>query len=230
MQSIPNTDGDSGSKVALDIPLGDTALFGSQAVHAVLSLLSRYPAEEFSITELARTVDYSQPTVSKAVDVLSANDLVVERREGTSRTVRINRDRLQRPDDPFLEIPQPAFQPPVRTAVEQLVDELDGVVGTVLYGSVARGDADRRSDVDLWVLVEEDRMANQRAANRVRQRLEEQEFDTGRYEYDVDVEALPAVPNYAAELREILSEGLVVYETEEFETVRELLFHEGFDE
>nr|WP_274326211.1 nucleotidyltransferase domain-containing protein [Halosimplex aquaticum] len=30
-----------------------------------------------------------------------------------------------------------------------------------MFGSVARGEADRRSDIDLWVLVEEDRMTNQ---------------------------------------------------------------------
>lgn len=230
MQSVPNTDNGGGSRVTLDIPLSDTNLFASQAVHEVLSFLCRYPTDELSITELAQTVEYSQPTVSKAVDVLSANDLVVERRVGTSRTVQINRDRLQRPDDQYLQVPQAEFQPPVRSAVEQLVDELDGIVGVVVYGSVARGDADRRSDIDLWVLVEGERMASQRAANRVRQNLEERAFETGRYEYDIDVEALPAVPNYPTEIREILSEGIVVHETEQFETVREMFFHKGFDE
>lgn len=39
--------------------------------------------------------------------------------------------------------------------------QYDHIAGIVLYGSVARGDADRRSDIDLWVLVEDDRMANQ---------------------------------------------------------------------
>jgi len=111
-----------------------------------------------------------------------------------------------------------------------LLDELDTVIGIVLYGSVARGEADRRSDIDLWVLVEEDRMANQRAANRVRQDLEDQEFDTGRYAYEIDVEALPAVPNYVDELREILSDGLVVYETEKFDTVQSMVFHGDLDE
>lgn len=230
MQTNSNISPGGGATIDLDIPARDTGLFRSQAVHDTLSFLCRYHTDEFSITELTDAVNYSQPSVSKAVDVLAANDLVVERRDGNTRTVHINRDRLSRPDDKFLEIPQADFQPPVRTAVIELLDRLDDVIGIVLYGSVARGDADRRSDIDLWVLVAEDRMANQRTANRVRQDLEDREFETGRYAYEIDIEALPALPNYADDLREILSDGLVVHGTEKFDTVRTMLFHGDLDE
>ena len=230
MQSSSNEPPENGSQLLLDIPAKNTDLFRSQTVHDILSFLCRYHTEEFSITELADAVEYSQPSVSKAVDVLVANDLVVDRRDGNTRLVQINSSRLSRPDDPFLQIPQGEFQIPVRTAVDDLREALDTVIGIVLYGSVARGEADRRSDIDLWVLVEEDRMANQRAANRVRQDLEDMEFDTGRYAYEIDVEGLPAVPNYVDELREILSDGLVVHETEKFDTVQSMVFHGDLDE
>lgn len=230
MQSKSNIDSERGSTISLDIPTQDENLFRSQAVHEILSFLARYHTEEFSITELTNAVDYSQPSVSKAIDVLAANDLVVERRDGNRRLVHINRDRLSCPDDPFLQIPQVEFQRPVRTAVDELRTQLVDVIGIVLYGSVARGTADRRSDIDLWVLVAEDRMASQRTANHVRQDLEDRAFDTGRYAYEIDVEALPAVPNYAADLRDILSEGLVVHSTERFDTVQNMIFHGGLDE
>lgn len=229
MERNSNIEFEDGGGIVLDIPAQDTSIFSSQAVHDVLSFLYRYHTDEFSITELANAVDYSQPSVSKAVDVLVANDLVVERREGNTRTAHINRTRLSRPDDPFLRIPQSAFQPPVRTAVDELLDTLDGIVGIVLYGSVARGEADRRSDIDLWVLVEDDRMAAQRTANRIRQDLEDRVFDTDRYAYEIDVEALPAVPSYADELRDVLSDGIVVHSTEKFETVRNMIFHGDLD-
>jgi predicted nucleotidyltransferase len=129
-----------------------------------------------------------------------------------------------------LEVPQVEFHPPVRTAVDELCNELEGVLGVVLFGSVARGEADRRSDIDLWVLVEEGRMTNQRTANRIRQDLEERAFDTGRYAYEIDVEALPAVPNYVDELQEILNNGIVLYETEKFDTVQQMVFHGNLDE
>jgi len=230
MERKSNIGSRGGSKIVLDVPAQDTNLFKSQAVHEVLSFLSRYHTSEFSITELTDAVDYSQPTISKAIDILAVNDLVTDHREGNTRLVQINRERLLHPDDPFLQIPQAEFHTPVRTAVDELVEQLDDIVGIVLYGSVARGDADRRSDIDLWVLVEEDRMANQRTANRIRQDLEDHEFDTRRYAYEIDVESLPAVPNYTDELRNILSDGLVVHDTENFETVRKMVFHGDLDE
>jgi len=230
MEKIANMTSDGGSKLTLDIPAQEPNLFKSKAVHEILSFLTRYHTDEFSITELGDAVDYSQPPISKAVDILVANDLVVAQREGNAKQVHINRGRLSRSDDPFLQIPQPEFHKPVRTAVNKLIEKLEDVVGIVLYGSVARGDADRRSDIDLWVLIEEDRMANQRTANRVRQDLEDHEFDTGRYAYDIDVESLPAVPNYTDELQDVLSDGLVVHDTEKFEKVRKMVFHGDLDE
>jgi len=230
MESQSNTDRGNGATISLDIPAQDADIFKSQAVHDILSFLTRYHTDEFSITELTDAVDYSQPTITKAVDILVANDLVTDRRDGNARLVQINPERLSRPDDPVLHIPQTEFHTPVRTAVNKLVEQLDNVVGIILYGSVARGDADRRSDIDLWVLVEDDRMTNQRTANRVRQDLEDQEFETGRYAYEIDIESLPAVPNYTDELHDVLGDGLVVYDSEKFETVREMVFHGDLDE
>lgn len=230
MVTSSNTQSGGGTRISLDIPAQDTRIFGSETAHAVLCFLSRHHTDEFSITDLATAVEYSRTSVSKAVDLLVSNDLVVDRREGNTRLVRINRERLSRPDDPILDIPQAEFQPPVREAVEELRIELENVLGIVLYGSVARGEADRRSDIDLWVLVEEERLAAQRTANDIRQELEAREFDTGRYEYEIDVESLPAVPGYTEELREILGDGLVLHSTEKFETVQGMLLHGDLDE
>ena len=230
MKSKSNTHAEASARISLDIPAQDTSLFKSQAVHDVLTFLSRYHTDEFSITELAEAVDYSRPTITKAVDTLVANDLITDQRDGNTMVAKINQERLSRPDDPLLQIPQAEFHTPVRTAAEQLSDRLDTVIGIVLYGSVARGTADRRSDIDFWVLVEEDRMANQRTANTIRQDLEDEEFDTGRYAYDIDVETLPAVPNYVENIQEILSEGIVIHDTENFETIREMVFHGNLNE
>ncbi|PSQ54652.1 nucleotidyltransferase [Halobacteriales archaeon SW_8_68_21] len=230
MKDNSNIGAEDGLQILLDIPAQSGELFGSTTTDIVLSFLCRHHTEKFSISDLVEAVDYSQPSISKAVTVLSENDLVVERREGNTRWVRINQERLHVPDDPFLQIPQAEFRDPVRAAVTELREALDDVVGIVLYGSVARGEADRRSDIDLWVLVEQDRMANQRAANRARQALEDQQFDDGRYVYEIDVEALQAIPNYSSEIREVLSDGIVVYETVEFQTVRDMIFHGELDE
>jgi len=57
-------------------------------------------------------------------------------------------------------------------------------------------------------------MTNQRTANTIRQDLEDEEFDTGRYAYDIDVETLPAVPNYVEDIQKLLNEGIVIHDTE----------------
>lgn len=128
--------------------------------------------------------------------------------------------RLRPPDEPAIKrIPQPEFYTPVEEITEQLKDELEGVLAVVLYGSVACGDADRRSDIDLWVLVEGNRLEAQRQANGIRQAFEERAFDTGRYEFEIDVETIEAVPNYEDEIREILTGSIVLHSTDRFDAL-----------
>lgn len=225
MKTSSNGTSSDSTQVTVDIPLRDGRLFKSEATNEILLFLLRHHDESFSMTEIAEAVGYTRPTITKTIDVLSNNDLVIEERDGSRRLVQINRDRLTRPDDPYLEIPQSEFHAPVTAATEAIVDELDGILAVVLYGSVARGEADRRSDIDLWVLVREDRMGNQRRANQVRQSLEAGTFDDNRYAFDIDVEGLQAVPNYADELREILRDGIAVHRTDEFDTVRSMVLH-----
>jgi predicted nucleotidyltransferase len=161
------------------------------------------------------------------VNVLSSNDLVTESPESNQRLVQINRQRLSIPDDPIPRIPQSEYRQPVKTAVTKLRENISDVVGIILYGSVARGDADRRSDIDLWVLTRSGRAESQREANAVRNDLEEMEFDGDRYAYDIDVEAVKAIPAYTDDIREIIVSGIPVYKTSDFETVENLLLEEG---
>ncbi|MGQ3330799.1 nucleotidyltransferase domain-containing protein [Halorubrum sp. FL23] len=214
-----------GIQIFIDLPLQDDRLLSGDATADILLFLTRHHDESFSMTDLADAVGYTRPTITKTVDTLSKNDLVVEEHDGTRRLVQINRDRLTIPDDPFLGIPQSEFHVPVQDATHQLRTKLDGVLAVVLYGSVARGEADRRSDIDLWVLVRDDRPSNQRQANHIRQSLEEDTFGGDRYAFDIDVEALQGIPTYTEELQEILRDGIAVYHTDDFDTVRSMVLH-----
>lgn len=226
MRSDGTTNGGGGTQITLDLPAKDGDLFGSQAVHDTLTFLSRYHTDEFSIRELADATGYSRRSISTAIDVLTQNDLAKDRRKGTKRLTHVNQARLSRPDDPILQIPQSEFHTPVRTATDALVEQLNDVIAVLLYGSVARGEADRRSDIDIWVLVADDRGTNQRTANQLRQDLEARQFQTGRYIYEIDVEGLHNVPQYLDDIQKILSDGIVLYSSEKFDTVRTMVFHE----
>jgi predicted nucleotidyltransferase len=218
-----------GASISLSIPPSDPDLFRHKATSDVLLFLTNHRFSDFSLRELATQIDHSHQSVRRAVNVLSANDLVIDSPESNQRLVQINRQRLSIPDDPILRIPQSEFHQPVKAAVTKLRENISDVVGIVLYGSVARGDADRRSDIDLWVLTRSGRAESQREANAVARDLEERKFDGNRYAYDIDVEAVQAIPAYTDDIREIVVSGIPVYKTDNFETVENLLLEEGVD-
>lgn len=231
MSHQTESNGTQGVSISLPIPAQNADLFKSKATNDVLLFLTTHRFNQFSLREVADQIGHSQQTVRRAVNTLVENGLVVESPEGNQRLVQINRDRLTVPDDPLLRIPQSEFQKPVKAAVDELTGRLDGVIGVILYGSVARGEADRRSDIDLWVLTQNDRAANQREANAVGRDLEDSAFDGNRYAYDIDVEAVQAVPAYTENIREIVVSGIPIYTTDTFETVEKLLLEEsGSDE
>ncbi|AGN01330.1 DNA polymerase beta domain-containing protein region/nucleotidyltransferase family protein [Salinarchaeum sp. Harcht-Bsk1] len=226
MSRDTGADAERGLSVTLPVPLPDDSLFGLASTDAVIEYLARNRTESIAQTDLADRIDSPESSVQRAVDVLAANDLVEVRYEGNRKLVRINRSRLDVPDDPYLEIPQAEFQAPVRAAVGRLRSELDQVVGIVLYGSVANGTADRRSDVDLWVVVRSNRAANQRAANEIVADLEAQRFDGERYAFHVAVESTESLPAFTEDVRAILRAGIVLHETDEYQQLHELLRRE----
>jgi len=216
-----------GASISLSIPPLDPELFKHKATSDVLLFLTNHRFSDFSLRELATQIGHSHQSVRRAVNVLSSNDLITESPRSNQRLVQINRQRLSIPDDPILRIPQSEYHQPVKTAVTKLRENISDVVGIILYGSVARGEADRRSDIDLWVLTRSGRAKSQREANAIARDLEEMDFDGDRYAYDIDVEAVQAIPAYTEDIREIIVSGIPVYKTSDFETVENLLLEEG---
>lgn len=230
MNHETETENAPGSSVSLSIPIQDPDLFKHKATSDVLLFLTNHRFGDFSLREIANQIGHSHQSVRRAVNVLSSNGLVVDSRESNQRLVQINRRRLSVPDDPILRIPQPEYHKPVKTAVQELREKISDVVGIILYGSVARGEADRRSDIDLWVLTRSGRAESQREANAVARDLEETAFDGDRYAYDIDVEAVQAIPTYTEDIREIIVSGIPVYKTSDFEIVENLLLEGGGDD
>lgn len=167
------SDNTGGTTIELALPIRESDLFKHGATPHVLNFLSDNPDVDVSLRQLSQVVPMSERATRAAVDVLAANDLVETFHEGNARRVHINRARLERPDDPILSIPQAEYQTPVRVARRYLEETLEGIAGIVLFGSVARGDADRQSDVDLWVLVDGNHMQQRHDANELVTLLED---------------------------------------------------------
>lgn len=204
--------------IGLPIPAPEPDLFRHTATNDLLRLLLDNPYEQFTIRELARLTDNAAQSVKRAVDALEANGLLVVDPAGNSRLVTINRDRVSKPDDPVLRIPQPDFHPPVRAALEHLRAELDGVAGVLVFGSVARGQADRRSDIDLWVLAS-DRASQQHRANEVAKELAQERFDGDRYEFQILVESPESARGHGDRLQDVFADGITLVDTD---TLRDL--------
>jgi predicted nucleotidyltransferase len=95
---------------------------------------------------------------------------------------------------------------------------------TLLFGSVARGEADRASDIDLQVIIDGKLTKARRDIGEIRQEVEKQKFDGDRYELQVLVESVKSAESYGEKLREIFNEGIRLRETEKLEEVQEAVF------
>ena len=209
--------------VGLPIPPPESNLFRHGATTDVLRVLVDNPYKQFTVRELGRLTDTHAQSIKRAVDVLEPNGLIVATPEGNRRLISINRTRVSIPDDPILRIPQPEFHEPVRAAIEQLQAEIDSTAGVLLFGSVARGDADRQSDIDLWMLATE--RGVQHTANEIAKELGQQQFDGDRYEFQILVETPDSARKQTDRLRDVFTDAITLVESEELTTLKQAVLN-----
>ncbi|MFB6187973.1 MAG: nucleotidyltransferase domain-containing protein [Halobacteriaceae archaeon] len=216
----------NGPGVLLPIPLGEDKVFRNQATDDILELLYRNPHEEFGVRQLREITGHGAQTVDTALTLLEQLDLIETRREGNKKLISINRDRVQKPDDPILEIQQEEFRNPVKAFYDNVKENQgSNLVGIILFGSVARGEADRASDIDIQVIVENDLLQSRREIQDIRQEIEESKFGGERYEFQVLVESIETAEQYGEKLQEVLSEAITIYSTDQLEELRQVILN-----
>lgn len=217
-------------KVCIRVNPGDGAdIFRISAADDVLRLLVDAHETEFTVPELVDATGAARSTVWRAVDLL--DDLgVVRIRETPQRNyVSIDPDGLRK-DDPILAIEQSEFHEPIRAFVEavretvEVADGIEDLVGVVVFGSVARGEADRQSDVDLFVVVAGDRTTARRRVTDVAGDLREHRFDGDRFDFAPYVESTESARRAGTKLREVFEEGITVYGSERLQSIRKAVF------
>jgi len=207
----------------------ETDVFRLSAADEILDLLVDAHETEFSIPELVDATGAARSTVWRAVDLLDSLGVVRVRGTPQRNYVSIDPERLQK-DDPILAIEQPEFHDPIRAFVERVrdafdeSDDIDDLVGIVVFGSVARGEADRRSDIDLFVVVEGDRTSARRRTTDVVSDLSEERFDGDRFAFEPYAESVDSARRAGAKLHEIFEEGITVVGSERLQSIRKAAF------
>ena len=207
----------------------ETDVFRLSAADEILDLLVDAHETEFSIPELVDATGAARSTVWRAVDLLDSLGVVRVRGTPQRNYVSIDPERLQK-DDPILAIEQSEFHDPIRAFVERVrdafdeSDDIDDLVGIVVFGSVARGEADRRSDIDLFVVVEGDRTSARRRTTDVVSDLSEERFDGDRFAFEPYAESVDSARRAGAKLHEIFEEGITVVGSERLQSIRKAAF------
>lgn len=221
---------EQGINVCVDVrPGNDADIFRVGAADDILRLLVDAHDTEFTIPELADATEASRSTVWRGVTLLEQLGVIEVRKTPQKNYISIDATRLQK-DDPILAIEQSQFHEPIRTIVEEIrtvvteTAELDSLVGIVVFGSVARGEADRQSDIDLFVVVEGNRTTARRRVADVVSDLRERRFDGDRFDFEPYVESVESARRAGSKLRDIFDEGVTVYGSERLQSLRKEVF------
>jgi uncharacterized protein len=115
------------------------------AGNTILEWLLLHPTTPVSINELARTLAVSPATVLRYIRSMEESGLVITRAAGTAHLITLNRE-------------SPLARPLRAGAILLVVWDAGisrvapGAISVALYGSMASGTFDEKSDIDLLVL------------------------------------------------------------------------------
>lgn len=218
-----------GIKVCIDVkPEAETNIFRIVAADDILRLLADAHEAEFTILELVDATGVTRSTVWRAVDLLNNIGAIQVRKTPQRNYVAIDPERLQK-DDPILAIEQTEFHAPIRLFIERVkavlsdAENISELLGIVIFGSVARGEADRKSDIDCFVVVEGDRTTARRRITNVVGELQDERFNGDRFTFETYVESAESAHRAGSKLREIFTEGITVYGSDELHSLRKVV-------
>jgi predicted nucleotidyltransferase len=115
----------------------------------VLANFFNHPTEDFYLRELARLLKMSPMTVKRALDVLVKDKMIVREEKKNQILYHANMESLAYR---YAKVSYNLTWLEKKGIVEYLQDQNPGISAIVLYGSFAKGENDRHSDLDLLVI------------------------------------------------------------------------------
>ncbi|VVB59613.1 Nucleotidyltransferase domain protein [uncultured archaeon] len=127
-------------------------LFGSRGRIKVLKELSRHKGWWFNLSELSKDMVVNKGALSKILDCLEKENLVVLNRKGKIKLFRLNEESIF-----VIRVVLPAFK-----LEEELFKDIKqriiapfskNAISIILYGSYAKGTEKLQSDIDVMVIT-----------------------------------------------------------------------------
>jgi predicted nucleotidyltransferase len=130
----------------------------------LLKIFHRFPGRVFSLSDITKITGQSTGAVYPALARLVDAGLIKSSRMGKSTTYRLNTDNLLSRKVMEIFTAESAI---LRKAAEEFAAKMPkkGVISIILFGSVARGEPNEKSDVDLLIVYKESRLSVERSAN-----------------------------------------------------------------
>lgn len=181
-------------------------VLGSKTKVAILRYLS-LTGLELNGRQIARAIGISPPTVNRALAELVKEGVLIQRNVGRTYLYRLNGDnRLA------AELIVPLFQKEkylLKRALSEVLDGVPSILSAVLYGSLARGEEEPFSDVDLLIVTDDGVKARDVLEERAVNFLER--YGNVLSLYILGLDEFKSLYQQRDEwLREILAEGRVV--------------------
>lgn len=215
-----------GTHICIPVPVGDRDAFAHNAIPDILQLLTDNPGETFTNREFHRLTGKGMGNVNAAVLSLENLGVVQVDRDGRANAVQINPSKLVRSDDQVTSIPQSEYHAPVRAVRDQILEQIGDDSGIVVFGSIARGDADRASDIDVFVIVPDERMTAQSHAHTIEDNITSERFDGDRYEPHIVVVTQNSAPRHDR-IRDVFTEGITIHDSPALQAVKSEVFENG---
>lgn len=115
----------------------------------VLSHFFENPNEEFYLRELGRLLKLSPMTVKRALDDLVNDKLIIRQKKKNQILYHANTESLSYK---FAKISYNLARLEENEILDFLLDKIPGISSIILYGSYAKGENDKHSDLDLLMI------------------------------------------------------------------------------
>jgi len=134
-------------------------LFGSKVRIKLIRILYKFKDRSFTLSELSRYSGITRQGIMKVLDDLNGMNIVKLERIGSSIVIRLNRNEFINNILKVYELE--------KNTLNNLIDFINSyfkdkkIISLALFGSVAKGEENFNSDIDLLIITKNKKLASQ---------------------------------------------------------------------